>query len=240
MADNWEPGAPSPRAMAPGVIGGALIPLGVYYTVKPLVHGDATALIIAGAPAAMWVAFEWARRRRIDPIGSITLFGFLAGVSASYLLGGSAFVLKVRDSAFTCLFGLVCLASLAASKPLMFYIGRALSAGDDPAKVAAYDELWEMPTAPRVFRIITVSWGIGLIAEAGLRVVLAVALPTGPFLAASPVLAFVVFGGLFAYTVWMSRRARREAEAVYAPMGLTYPSVPAPLATAAGQVDEAS
>ena len=91
--------------------------------------------------------------------------------------------------------------------------------------MAAYDELWEMPTAPRTFRLITWAWGIGLIGEAGLRVLLAVLLPTGAFLAASPVLAFVVFGGLFAGTAWFSRRARRLGEAAFAAEGLQFPSV---------------
>lgn len=221
----WEPGAPSLRAVAPGLVGGGLVPLAVYYSVRSHVHGDATALMIAGAPAAAWVAVQWARVRRIDPIGAITLFGFLAGIVASVLLGGSAFVLKVRDSAFTCLFGLLCLASLVRRRPLMFYIGRALSAGGDRARLEAYDALWQMPTGARTFRIITCAWGFGLMAEAGLRVVLAVLLPTGPFLAASPVLAAVVIGGLFAFTVWFSRRARRIGEAAFAAEGFRYPSV---------------
>lgn len=221
----WEPGAPSLRAVAPGLVGGGLVPLAVYYSVRSHVHGDATALMIAGAPAAAWVAVQWARVRRIDPIGAITLFGFLAGIVASVLLGGSAFVLKVRDSAFTCLFGLLCLASLVRRRPLMFYIGRTLSAGGDRARLEAYDALWEMPTGARTFRIITCAWGFGLMAEAGLRVVLAVLLPTGPFLAASPVLAAVVIGGLFAFTVWFSRRARRIGEAAFAAEGFRYPSV---------------
>lgn len=223
--ETWEPGAPSLRALAPGVVGGGLVPLAVYYSVRSHVGSDATALMIAGAPAAAWVAIQWARLRRIDPIGAITLFGFLAGIAASALLGGSAFVLKVRDSAFTCLFGLLCLQSLTWSRPLMFFIGRALSAGDDPAKLKAYDELWEMPTGARTFRVITWVWGSGMIAEAALRVVLALLLPTGPFLAASPVLVGVVIGGLFGFTVWFSRRARRLGEASFAAEGLVYPSV---------------
>lgn len=222
----WEPGAPSARALAPGLLGGGVVPLVVYYLVRSHVHGDATALVIAGAPAAAWVAVQWVRTRRVDPIGAITLFGFIAGIALSALLGGSAFVLKVRDSAFTCLFGLVCLASLARSRPLMFFIGRALSAGSDPVRLRAYDELWEMPTAARTFRLITAAWGLGLLCEAGLRVVLAALLPTGPFLAASPVLAAVVIGGLFVFTVWFSRRARRIGEEMFAAEGLEYPSVP--------------
>ena len=229
MADSWEPGAPSLREMAPGVVGGALIPLGVYFSVRHHVHGDATALMIAGAPAAGWVAIEWARKRRLDPIGCITLTGFVVGVTVSLLLGGNAFVLKARDSVFTCLFGLICLASLTRGRPAMFYVGRALSAGDNPEKLAAYDELWTMPTAPRTFRIITATWGVGLLVEGSFRIVLAAILPTGTFLAVSPVLAAVVIGSLFAFTVWFSRRARERGEAEFAETGLIYPSVGNPM-----------
>lgn len=227
MGETWEPGAPSARAMAPGAIGGAVVPLAVYYAVRPHLGGDTPALMIAGIPASAWVGIQWLRTRRIDPIGSIVLFGFVAGILVSLVLGGSAFVLKVRDSAFTALFGLACLASLARDRPLMFYMGRALSAGDDPARLAAFDELWTMPTAPRTFRLITVAWGLGLLIDAGVRVVMAATLPTGPFLAVSPVLGAVVFGSLFAFTVWYSRRARRLGEAEFAEQGITYPSVPA-------------
>jgi hypothetical protein len=211
--------------MAPGVVGGAIVPLAVYYGVRGHVNGDTPALMIAGAPAAAWIGIEWLRRRRIDPIGCIVLFGFVAGVITSVAMGGSAFVLKVRDSGFTALFGLACLASLGWKRPLMFFMGRALSAGDDPDKLAAYEELWTMPTAPRTFRIITVAWGAGLIAEAAARVLLAMALPTGLFLAASPVLGGVVIGGLFVFTVWFSKRARRIGEVEFAAMGLAYPSI---------------
>lgn len=225
MADNWEPGAPSLRAMAPGLIGGAIVPLAVFYAARPHTSGDAPALMIAGAPAAAWVAAEWFRRRQLDPIGTVVLFGFVAGILASLAFGGSAFVLKVRDSAFTAGFGIACLASLAWGRPLMFFMGRALSAGDDPDKLAAYEELWSMPTAPRTFRIITVAWGIGLIAEAVARVVLAMSLPTGQFLAVSPVLGGVTIGSLFAFTVWFSKRARRLGEAEFADAGVVFPSV---------------
>jgi hypothetical protein len=215
--------------MLPSVVGGAIVPLAVYYGVRGEVHGDAPALMIAGAPAAAWVLVQWIRKRNVDPIGLIVLIGFVVGVAASAALGGDAFVLKVRDSAFTFIFGLTCLVSLTWRRPVMFFIGRALSAGNDPEKLSAYDELYDMPTAPRTFAAITACWGVGLMAEAAVRVVLAEVLPTGPFLAASPALAGVVFGGLFAFTVWFSRRARRQAEAIFGDSGLAFPSVPVDL-----------
>jgi len=202
--------------MLPSVVGGAVVPLAVYYLVRSHVSGDATALAIAGIPAALWVVVQWLRLRRIDPIGAIILFGFAAGLIASAALGGNAFVLKVRDSAFTGLFGLSCLASLALRRPVMFYVGRAMSAGNDPARREAYDALWELPPARRVFAIITTVWGIGLLVEAGLRVVLAATLPTGPFLAVAPVMAAVMIGGMFVFTLWYSKWSRERTTAAMA------------------------
>jgi hypothetical protein len=224
--EDWEPGAPSLRAMAPSTIFGALIPLAVYYIVRKHVGGDAPALMIAGAIPAAWVVVEWIRKRTLDAIGSITLFGFIAGIIASLALGGNAFVLKVRDSAFTAVFGLVCLATLRMHKPLMFHLGKALSAGDDADKRSAYDELFELPTARRTFVIITMVWGFGLLAEAAARILLAVVLPTGTFLAVSPVLAAVCFTAMFVFTVRYSKVARRRGEALLADTGLNYPVVP--------------
>jgi hypothetical protein len=214
--------------MAPSIIGGAVVPLTVYYSVRPHVSGDAKALIIAGAFPAAWVAIQWVRTHRIDPIGAITLFGFIAGVLASELLGGNALVLKVRDSAFTFGFGVACLVSLTRRRPMMFHIGKALSAGNDERRQAAYDELWELEEAQRVFARITTMWGVGLILEASARVGLALVLPTGAFLAVSPILAVIVFGGLFAFTAAYSRRAREAGEANLVEQGLTFPSVPDP------------
>ena len=227
MADaDWEPGAPSLRAMAPSTIFGAIIPLAVYYAVRRHVSGDAPALVIAGTIPAAWVLVEWARKRTLDAIGSITLFGFLAGIAVSYALGGNAFVLKVRDSAFTALFGLVCLVSLSWHRPMMFHLGKALSAGDDHDRRAAYDELITLPLGRRTFAIITTAWGVGLVIEALARVVLAVALPTGPFLAVSPVIGGVFFAGLFVFTLRYSKVARERGAALLAETGVNYPSVP--------------
>jgi hypothetical protein len=211
--------------MAPSTVFGALIPLAVYYGVRHHVSGDATALAIAGAFPAGWVGVEWLRKRSLDAIGSITLFGFLAGIATSYVLGGNAFVLKVRDSAFTALFGLVCLASLSWHKPAMFHIGKALSAGDDGERRTAYDDMFLLPTARRTFLVITAVWGVGLVLEAAARILLAVALPTGTFLAVSPVLAGVCFAAMFAFTVRYSKLARSRGEELLAGTRTSYPSV---------------
>jgi hypothetical protein len=191
-----------------------VIPLAVYYVVRSHLSSDAVALAIAGIPAAVWVLVEWVRKRVLDPIGAIILFGFLVGLLASWALGGSAFVLKARDSAFTAAFGVACLASLATRRPVMFYLGRSMSAGDNPSRRARYDELIELPPARAVFVTVTAVWGVALLLDAGVRLVLAWSLPTGPFLALTPVVSALLLGGAFAFTMWFSRWARGRGEVI--------------------------
>ncbi len=222
----WEPGPPSIRNLLPSILFGAVVPLSVYYVVRHHVHSDADALIIAGIFPAAWVIVQFVRERRIDPVGLVVLFGFAVGVLTSTLLGGNAYVLKVRDSAFTAIFGLACLGSVFRSgRPIIFYVGRTLSAGNDPEKVAAYDQLYELPTGAHTFRVLTIVWGVGLLIEATSRLVLAAFIPTGPFLAISPCITGVCLGSMFLFTLRYSARARAEGEATLEP-GQSYPSVP--------------
>jgi hypothetical protein len=145
------------------------------------------------------------RLRHIDPIGAIVLCGFIGGLITSAALGGDAFVLKVRDSALTFLLGVACLLSLRSRRPVMFYIGRSLSAGGSPARQAAYDGLWDRPGWPHAFRVITAVWGVGLIADAALILLLASTLTTGVFLASSPSASTALLSGLFAFSLWYIR-----------------------------------
>jgi hypothetical protein len=202
---------PSVREHLPSVVWGALLPLGIYFLVRSHVQTDTQALIIAGGFSAAWVVFQFVRQRRIDLVGVIVLSGFAVGLVSAELLGGNSYVLKVRDAFFTAIFGAVCIITIFTHRrPALFYVGRYLSAGQDPAKMAAYDELHEVPIGRHTFRVLSVVWGIGLIVEAGSRMALAELLPTNTFLEVSPFVTGSVLGSLFAFTVVFVRRSQLE------------------------------
>ena len=125
------------------------------------------------------------------------------------LLGGNAYVLKIRDAGFTAAFGAFCIATIfTQGRPALFYVGRYLSAGRDPVKSAAYDSLHDLPAGRHTFRVLSVVWGIGLIVEATARMIIADVLPTGTFLAVSPFITAGVIGSLFGFTVIYAKRAQ--------------------------------
>lgn len=242
---SWTPGVPSVRALLPSIVFGAAVPIAVYFSVRPHVGSDAEGLIIAGSVSVAWILIGFVRNRSVDFVGAIVLFGFVIGVVSATLLGGNAYMLKVRDAFFTALFGVACIVTVYThDRPALFYVGRYLSAGNDPSKVAAYNDLHEIPTARRVFRVLSVVWGIGLVVEAAARMVLAEALHTGTYVAVSPFVTATFIGSLFAFTLVYAKRIQLDAAALMASLApATAPAVepttpPAPSTAPPGPADE--
>jgi cytochrome c oxidase subunit IV len=220
--DGWTPGIPSIREHLPSLVFGAALPIGAYFAVRSHLHTDAQALIVAGAFSVAWILIQFVRQRRVDLVGAIVLSGFAVGVVASTLLGGNSYVLKVRDAFFSALFGVACIVTIyTAKRPALFYVSRYLSAGNDRAKMAAYNQLHEAETGRHTFRVLSVVWGIGLVVEGTSRMVLAEALHTGTFLAVTPFITASIIGALFAFTVAYTKRAQLEAAALTSTLAAT-------------------
>jgi hypothetical protein len=204
----------TPRMLGLQALSGGVVPLVVYELCRHASLADATALAIAALPPALAVVAEWMWRRRLNVIGAIVFVGILVGLAAVVVLHGSELLLKMRESVVTGLFGVVCLVTLVLPvRPAMFHLGRALAGGGSPQRGEEFAALWEEPRARRTFTVLTAGWGVGLVAEAGLRAILAAELPTGRFLAISPVVGWVVIGGLLYWTIGYARASRRMAEA---------------------------
>jgi hypothetical protein len=200
---------PSLRELAPKAVLAGLLPFVGYTLLRPHVHSDATALAAVMVFPLIDIAIERVRRGRFEPIGMIALLGIALGLIGAVVFHGNAMLLKLRESVFTGAFGLVCLATLLAPRPAMFYLGRTFATGGDPQAVEEFNGIWGRPGVPRRFRTVTAVWGIGLLGEAVVRTLLAYALPTGRFLAVTPVLGWAVIGLL----IWYSVRARQAGEA---------------------------
>lgn len=204
---SWQPGIPTIREHLPSLVFGGAVPLGIYFLVRAHVQSDAQALILAGSFSAGWILLQFARQRAIDVVGAAVLLGFAVGVITSTLLGGNAYLLKVRDGFFTLLIGVTCIVTLYThDRPAYFYVNRYLSAGTDPAKVSVFDRLHEQPIGRHTFRTLSLVWGIGLVVEASTRLTLADVLPTAWYLVFSPFVTAIGIGGLFAFTVVYTKR----------------------------------
>lgn len=152
---------------------------------------------------------EVIRHRRLDIIAIFYLLGTLTSIAAIFL-GGDARLLIIRESFFTGALGLVCLISLLLPRPLIFYVGRQMLAGNDAAKVANFNGMWHNSHARFVHRLITAVWGSVYVVEFILRVILAYTLPPTLAFGLGSTLLIIVTAATFIWTFTYIRRVQKR------------------------------
>ncbi|MFF4645440.1 VC0807 family protein [Streptomyces sp. NPDC001389] len=213
---------PSPPARSGGAAAIGLILTIALSVVAPIVtynalvddHGwsEASALLVSGAWPVLDTAVMVAWRRKLDEFAIVTLV-FLAITAAVSLIGAnSTRALLVKDSAVTGLFGLLCLATLLAPRPLMFYFGRKFGTDGTPAGVAYYNGLWQFEGFRNAQRRMTLVWGVVYLIEAAVRIALSYVLDTSTMVTISPFMIYGTLGGLALWTIGFVKRTKAEGE----------------------------
>jgi hypothetical protein len=193
-------------------------PLAAYNLLRSAGQSAVTALLLSGVFPAIGVAITATRNRRIDAIGVLVLGGIVVGTILG-LAFHSARLLLIEGSVPTGVFGLACLGSLWAGRPLMYTFAVEFI-GPETARGREMVGLWRGEGIDdefrdgfrRVFRIITAVWGVGFLAEAALRVVIVYNTSTGTALAVSKVTPFVFAGIFMAWTFAYGSYQRRKGE----------------------------
>ena len=181
-------------------------PLAAYSLLRSAGLTAVTALLLSGVFPALGVAIGAVRNRRLDVVGALVLAGIVVGTVLG-LVSHSARLLLVEGSVPTAVFGVACLGSLRARRPLMFSLALEFT-GPDTAKGQEMTRLWQYEGYRRVFRVITAVWGVGFLLEAALRVVIVYNTSTGTALASLQGHA-VLLGG---HLVGLDGRLRRAPE----------------------------
>lgn len=162
------------KALKTSLLVSWLLPLILYLLLRSHVSTDTAALAISGAVPALWVIMQMLRTRRIDWIGFFGIAGFGVAYLISLLLGGGSLPLKLYHPVIACLIGTVALVSVAVQKPLALVLIRSLRKSDP--------ERFNIPTVRRKFMLVTSIFGILLIIDGIVHVIMALLLSTGMFL----------------------------------------------------------
>jgi intracellular septation protein A len=196
----------------PTILFNVALPLLTYFILTDRGVPAVPALLASGGWPVIDLGLTFAVRRRLDEFAVFTLIFIVLGVVTGLGFNSARLVL-VKESVVTGLFGVVALASLTLSRPLMFYFGRKFATDGSTEAVAAWNALWQYPSFRRVQRVITVVWGVAFVAEALLRIALSYALSTSAMTVLSTVLPLAVTGSLVAWTFSYGRRAKAAAAA---------------------------
>jgi len=212
-----RPGAPRPSGRAglgalASLVINFVVPLLAYYLIHPRVSSSALALALAGGIPVAWTLGTLAIRRRLDPIGVVSVVTFGIGVLISWASGGSALALELQDPELTGPIGIAFLISVAIGKPLhpviLRWLGRSNPRYTDVAN----------RTQGRTSIVTTTILGLTLLGHAVAVAVLALTQTTSTFVALQhPVgLPIVVLGIGSLYIYHYRLQARRRAAATAA------------------------
>ncbi|MFF8600907.1 VC0807 family protein [Streptomyces sp. NPDC015232] len=224
-ATTAQPGPPARSATATAI--GWALTIGLNVVAPILTYNALTAqgwsefgaLLASGAWPVLDTVVHLLWHRKLDEFAVVTIFFLVLTAVVSLVGTHSTRALLVKDSAVTGLFGVLCLATLLAPRPLMFYFGRRFSTDGTPEGHAWWNGLWQFEGFRTVMRRMTIVWGLAYLAEAAARVVLSYLLSVGAMVVVNPFLIYGTLGLLVLWTVRTAKRSRAEGAARAAAAG---------------------
>lgn len=151
-------------------------PIALYYGLRAAGLSSLAALAIGAVIPAASAAWVLLRQRRANMVALLVLGTMAASLIISVISHSPRFLLA-KDGLITSVWGIWFLASLGA-RLAAFLFARPLMEGRRVFAVRDWDALWDAePRFRRIWRVSTVIWGLALLADAVIRVVMAYTLP---------------------------------------------------------------
>jgi hypothetical protein len=195
------------RGLLPSVLFNAVVPAVAYMVLRSTLD-DVVALAVSTAIPVAATLVSAVVRRRLDPVGVVSVAAFAVVLLITVASGGNPIVLELRDAVVTGPVGLVCVLSVVAGRPLAQVLFRFLARRDPRFAPVAVDR--------RASAVITLLVGGTLVLHALVLLCLALTVPTTTYLVLStPVgVGVITAGGLALLAHRRARlRARRAAQA---------------------------
>jgi intracellular septation protein A len=188
-----------------------ILPFAIYtYAEAPL--GAVGALLASSAPPIVWSLFEFARNRRLDALSLLVVSGIALSLLAM-LGGGGVKFLQLREKLVTGVIGLVFVGSALIGKPLIYELARASMRRKSESEAQEFEALQIHAGFRRTMKVMTLVWGLGLLADVAVAAVLVFTLSIREYLIVNPILSYGTMGALGLWSFFYSQRAKRRGEA---------------------------
>jgi hypothetical protein len=153
----------------------------------------------------------WIANRRVDPAGILIMISMATGVAGSIISGNLGSKI-LTDCLVSSAWGFGFLGSLLMGRPAPFYLIRALVAGEDGARIEAWNGLWRYAAFRSTQRWLAVAWGLSYFAGIALELVLVRLVSLDTLVTIGPVMGLGTTVLLIVYTRWRIRRVRARLE----------------------------
>ena len=193
--------------MLRGLLWDVGLPVLTYYALHLLGAGDWVALLAASAVAAGRIGWTVLRHRALNQFATVMLLVYGIGLLLA-LVTGDPRALLLKNSLITAAVGAVFLATaIHGRRPLTLSAMQSFA----PDRAAFLAERYRTdPEVRHGFRLTSVVWGVGLLAEAVLRLPLVYLLPIEVGVGATERLLIATFVLLGAWNAWYMRRHTPE------------------------------
>jgi hypothetical protein len=188
-----------------------ILPYVIYALAKPSM-GEVKALIASSAPPIIWSLVEFARHRRVDFISVFVL----AGIALSLLAmagGGSVKFLQLRERLVTVVIGLAFVISALIGRPLIYEFAAASMRRNGSEDLATFEAHRHDAGFKAFMKKLTLVWGFGLLAEAGVAVIVVLNTTVKQYLIIGPIIGYSSMGLLIGWTFLSVRKARAAGDA---------------------------
>jgi hypothetical protein len=188
-----------------------ILPFAIYsYAQAPL--GDVRALLASSVPPILWSLGEFACHRRVDALSALVVTGIALSLLAM-LGGGGVRFLQLREKLVTGVIGLAFLGSAMVGKPLIYELARATRRRKSEQEAQEFEALQVHAAFRRTMTVMTLVWGLGLLLDVAVSVVLVFMLSIREYLLVNPIVGYGTIGMLSLWTFLYAQRARRRGEA---------------------------
>lgn len=184
-----------------------VVPLLIFYGLRRAGVGVVGATLAGSVIPVLRTAYSIVRGRRVEWMAVFMIVALVVGTIASLAMH-SPRLLLAKDGVITAMCGAWMLGTVALGKPLLLAIGRGIAEakrGKGGGEVWA--GRWDRDAGFRHgIRLITIVWGVGLVFDAVVRVVIAYVLPLDAVPGVTTIQWIVLFALLYGFTMIYSRQ----------------------------------
>jgi hypothetical protein len=152
-------------------------PFLAYFVAQQLGARAILALTVGGLIAAASTAVNTIRRKGLDRIGTLVILEIAISIAMLLLMQNAKFLL-IRPSFYTAVAAVYLLYTVFVGRPLSYEGARPMATQGDPARMEAYDKMWDQSAEfRRTHKMVTFGFGLAFMADSILRIIIVYRLP---------------------------------------------------------------